>query len=374
MKEELMKYDFQLSDFAYELPQNLIAKTPASPRDSAKLLVLDKNKKIVKHKIFKELTDFLEKGDVLVVNETKVLPARLIGKKSDTSGKIEFFLLEEISPNLWKVLSKPAKRAKVGAEFVFGENELFGKVKEVLEGAERIVEFFSESNFWEALEKVGKTPLPPYIKREVNETDKKEYQTVYAKNLGAVAAPTAGLHFTDKLLDEIKAKGIKVLPLTLHVGAGTFKPVSVKNIEEHKLHTEYFEIPKSTSEKIVECRKQGNKIFAVGTTSVRTLESATEFVNNELSFKTLSGKTDIFIFPPYKFKAVDGLITNFHLPHSTLLMLVSALTTRDFIIQAYETAVKENYRFYSYGDAMLILNSKVSETTPAKTPNPFPST
>ncbi|KAA3605836.1 MAG: tRNA preQ1(34) S-adenosylmethionine ribosyltransferase-isomerase QueA [Calditrichaeota bacterium] len=349
-----MKTNLRLSDFVYELPENLIAKTPASPRDSAKLLVLDKNQKTIEHKIFKDLTDFLEKGDVLIVNETKVLPARLIGKKTDTGGKIEFFLLEEISPNLWKVLSKPAKRAKVGTKFVFGKNELFGKVKEVLEGAERVVEFSSELNFWEALEKVGKTPLPPYIKREVDENDKNEYQTVYAKNLGAVAAPTAGLHFTDRLLEEIKAKGIEILPLTLHVGAGTFKPVSAENIEEHKMHTEYFEIPKHTAEKVLECRKRGNKIFAVGTTSVRTLESATEIVNKELTFKILSGKTDIFIFPPYKFKAVDGLITNFHLPHSTLLMLVSALSTRDFMIKAYETAVQEDYRFYSYGDAMLI--------------------
>lgn len=349
-----MKTNLQLSDFAYELPENLIAKTPASPRDSAKLLVIDKKQETIQHKIFKDLTDFLEKGDVLVVNETKVLPARLIGKKSDTGGKIEFFLLEEISPNFWKVLSKPAKRAKIGTEFIFGENELFGEVKEVLEGAERIVEFSAKTNFWEALEKVGKTPLPPYIKREVDETDKNEYQTVYAKNLGAVAAPTAGLHFTDRLLEEIKAKGIEILPLTLHVGAGTFKPVSVEKIEEHKMHTEFFEIPQKTADKIIECRKRGNKIFAVGTTSVRTLESATEIVNNELTFRTPSGKTDIFIFPPYQFKAVDGLITNFHLPHSTLLMLVSALATRDFMIQAYETAVQENYRFYSYGDAMLI--------------------
>ncbi|MCC7431766.1 tRNA preQ1(34) S-adenosylmethionine ribosyltransferase-isomerase QueA [bacterium] len=342
----------ETKDFDYKLPENLIAKFPVSPRDSSRLLVLDKKKQTYKHKIFHEIFDFLSSGDVLVINETKVLPARLFAKKEETGAKIEVLLLEEISLNCWKTFAKPAKRLKTGTVLNFSEN-LKGTVTKIFDEGER--EIFFSGSFWEEIEKIGKIPLPPYVLREANEKDKETYQTVYAKKRGAIAAPTAGLHFTNELLEKIRAKGVKILPLTLHVGAGTFKPVSVEKITEHKMHSEFFEIPQETATEISACKERGNKVFVVGTTSVRALESATSVKNGKLEFVRLSGKTEIFIFPPYSFKVADAIVTNFHLPFSTLLMLVSAFAGKDFVLEAYKFAVQENYRFYSYGDAMLLI-------------------
>lgn len=339
----------KLSDFYYELPQELIAQEPAAQRDQSRLLVLDKISGDIEHKSFKDIISYLNSGDCLVLNNTRVIPARLFGVKEGTLGKIEFVLLKRIDRDTWEVILKPGKKAKPGSRFVFGSGELIGEVIEIVDDGNRIVKFHYEGIFEQILDKLGNMPLPPYITKKLE--DKERYQTVYSKEKGSAAAPTAGLHFTNDLLDAIRNKGIKVVFVTLHVGLGTFRPVKVQNILEHKMHSEYFEIPEETADIINDTRQKGGKIIAVGTTTSRTLESCTDdsgLVNSR------SGWTDIFIYPGYKFKIVDSLITNFHLPESTLIMLISAFAGRENVLSAYKMAVSEEYRFFSFGDAMLI--------------------
>lgn len=338
-----------VKDFYFDLPEELIAQHPAEKRDESRLMVLNKNSGEIEHKHFKDILMYLNPGDCLVLNNTRVLPARLIGSKEGTGGKIEFLLLKRIDKDKWETLVKPGKKAKVGSEFIFGNGELRAKVVDIGEEGSRIVEFEYKGIFEEVLDKLGQMPLPPYIKERLS--DKERYQTVYSKEVGSAAAPTAGLHFTEELLEKIKAKGVKVAFLTLHVGLGTFRPVKVDKIEEHHMHSEYYCMSKETADIINETKNAGGRIIAVGTTSSRTLETIGE-ENGTVSEK--SGWTDIFIYPGYKFKVVDALITNFHLPESTLIMLVSALAGRENIMNAYNTAVKEKYRFFSFGDAMFI--------------------
>ncbi|WP_102400535.1 tRNA preQ1(34) S-adenosylmethionine ribosyltransferase-isomerase QueA [Haloimpatiens massiliensis] len=338
-----------VKDFYFDLPEELIAQHPAEKRDESRLMVLNKNSGEIEHKHFKDILMYLNPGDCLVLNNTRVLPARLIGSKEGTGGKIEFLLLKRIDRDKWETLVKPGKKAKVGSEFIFGNGELKAKVVDIGEEGSRIVQFKYDGIFEEVLDRLGQMPLPPYIKEKL--TDKERYQTVYSKEVGSAAAPTAGLHFTEELLEKIKAKGVKVAFLTLHVGLGTFRPVKVDKIEEHHMHSEYYSMSKETADIINETKKAGGRIIAVGTTSSRTLETIGE-ENGIVSEK--SGWTDIFIYPGYKFKVVDALITNFHLPESTLIMLVSALAGRENIMNAYNTAVKEKYRFFSFGDAMFI--------------------
>ena len=341
----------KLDDFDYELPEELIAQTPLTDRSSSKMLVLNKNTGEIEHKHFKEMINYLNKGDTLVLNDTKVIPARLIGEKEDTKAVIEVLLLKNIEGNIWESLCKPAKRVKLGTVISFGDGSLKAKCVEIGEEGIRRFELIYSGVLYEILDKLGTMPLPPYIHEQLK--DQNRYQTVYAKNIGSAAAPTAGLHFTEELLKEIKEKGINVVYLTLHVGLGTFRPVNVENILEHHMHSEYYEISKETCDIINETKKKGNRVVVVGTTSVRVLETvATKY--NEL--KEDSGWTDIFIYPGYKFKIVDNLITNFHLPKSTLVMLVSALAGRENILNAYKEAIKEKYRFFSFGDSMFIIN------------------
>lgn len=336
-------------EFNYYLPEELIAQHPLEKRDSSKLMVVNKDSLELEHKSFSDLIQYFKSGDVLVLNNTRVLPARLIGEKKGTNSRIELLLLQRIDKNSWETLVKPGKKAREGSTFTFGEGILTGEIKEVLENGNRIINFQYEGIFEEILDKLGEMPLPPYIK-EVLE-DKERYQTVYSKEEGSAAAPTAGLHFTEKLLKDIEEMGVNIAYLTLHVGIGTFRPVKVEVIEEHKMHSEYYCLSKETANIINEGKKRGSKIIAVGTTSCRTLET----LGNEEGFvKEGSGYTDIFIYPGYKFKVVDNLITNFHLPESTLLMLVSTLASYDTIKNAYETAVEMKYRFFSFGDAMFI--------------------
>lgn len=339
----------QLEDFDYYLPEELIAQTPLEKRDSSKLLVLDKVTGKVEHKRFPNILDYMKKGDTLVLNDTKVLPARLIGIKEETGAVIEVLLLKDMQNDTWECLTKPAKRVHVGTIISFGNGEL--KAKCIYEGEEGIrkYELVYDGILLEILEKLGTMPLPPYIHEKLD--DQSRYQTVYAKNLGSSAAPTAGLHFTKELLDKIKEKGINITYVTLHVGLGTFRPVQEENILDHKMHTEYYEMSEDTARILTETRKNGNKIIAVGTTSVRTLET---IMNKYGEFRKCSGTTDIFIYPGYEFKGIDYLITNFHLPKSTLVMLVSALAGREKILNAYQEAVKNKYRFFSFGDSMLI--------------------
>ncbi|WP_027625911.1 tRNA preQ1(34) S-adenosylmethionine ribosyltransferase-isomerase QueA [Clostridium lundense] len=339
----------QAKDFDYYLPEELIAQCPLEKRDEARLMVLDRESGEIKHKIFKDIIDYLNPGDCLVLNDTRVLPARLIGEKEDTHGKIEFLLLKRIDKDTWETLVKPGKRAKIGTKFSFGEGELKAEVIDIGEEGSRIVKFEYEGIFEEVLDRLGQMPLPPYIKEKLE--DKEQYQTVYSKEQGSAAAPTAGLHFTEELLQRIKDKGINLAFLTLHVGLGTFRPVKVEEIEEHHMHSEYYRMTKETAELINNTKKAGKRVIAVGTTSCRTLET----IGNEAGeVREQSGWTDIFIYPGYKFRIVDALITNFHLPQSTLVMLVSALSGRDKIINAYNIAVKDKYRFFSFGDAMFI--------------------
>jgi len=339
----------KLSEFYYELPQELIAQEPLSDRSKSRLMVLDKNTGDVKHDIFENIIRYLNPGDCLVLNDTRVIPARLIGVKEGTGGKIEFVLLHQVGKNRWEVILKPGRRAKVGSRFIFGNAELKAEIKEIVNDGNRIVEFEYEGIFEEVLDKLGEMPLPPYITKKLK--DKERYQTVYSKHSGSAAAPTAGLHFTPELLERIKQKGVTIAFLTLHVGLGTFRPVKVENIQEHKMHSEFYVVSKETAEIINSCRKKGGRVIAVGTTSCRTLET----VADENGYvEAGSGWTDIFIYPGYKFKAVDALITNFHLPESTLLMLVSALAGRENILRAYWIAIEEKYRFFSFGDAMFI--------------------
>jgi S-adenosylmethionine:tRNA ribosyltransferase-isomerase len=338
------------SDFYYDLPKELIAQTPIEPRDASRLLVMDRLSGEITHKHFYDIIDFLEPGDCLIANDSRVLPARIYGTKKDTGANVEFLLLKQVENNKWETLCKPGKKAKVGTSFVFGDNIMTATVVEVKDDGNRVVEFESEENFFSALDKIGQMPLPPYITEKLQ--DKERYQTVYSDELGSAAAPTAGLHFTKELMKKIEDKGIKIGYVTLHVGLGTFRPVKVDDVTKHKMHSEHYEVPAETAELIKETKKNGGRVIAVGTTSCRTLESvATEYGEVVPS----EGWTDIFIYPGYKFKVLDGLITNFHLPESTLIMLVSAFSGYDNIMNAYKTAVDEKYRFFSFGDAMLIV-------------------
>ena len=336
-------------DFYYELPEELIAQDPLEDRSSSRLLVLDKETGAFSHHVFKEITEYLHEGDCLVINDTKVIPARLIGSKVETNAKIEVLLLKRKENNVWETLVKPGKKAKVGAKISFGDGLLMGEVIDVVEEGIRLIKFDFDGNFEEILDQLGQMPLPPYITHQLE--DKNRYQTVYATHTGSAAAPTAGLHFTPELLEEIKAKGVDIARVTLHVGLGTFRPVKVDEITEHHMHSEFFMIDEEAAEKINRAKETGHRVICVGTTSCRTVESAAD-ENGHLEAK--SGWTQIFIYPGYKFKVLDCLITNFHLPESTLIMLVSALAGREHVLVAYEEAVKERYRFFSFGDAMFI--------------------
>jgi len=338
-----------VSDFHYHLPEELIAQTPIKERDTSRLMVLNRKRQTIEHKIFKDILDYLQPGDCLVRNITKVIPARLYGIKVDTKVPVEFLLLKQIEKEEWEVMVRPGRRLKKGAKVEFGEGLLQAEIMECMENGNRRVHFTYEGIFNELLDQIGLMPLPPYIHEKLKERDR--YQTVYAQNEGSAAAPTAGLHFTEELLEKIRAKGVKIANVTLHVGIGTFRPVKVEKIEDHQMHTEHFYIKKEDAEIINQTKKQGGRIIAVGTTSCRVLET---IAKEDGTVEEIEGDTNIFIYPGYKFKCLDALITNFHLPESTLLMLVSALAGRDFVMKAYEEAVKENYRFFSFGDAMYI--------------------
>ena len=337
------------SDFYYDLPEELIAQDPLEDRASSRLLVLNKKTGEIEHTIFKNIKNYLKKGDCLVINNTKVIPARLIGEKEGSGGKVEFLLLKKISLDTWEIIVKPGKKARGGARVSFGGGLLTAEVIEVLPYGNRIVKFFYDGVFENVLDKLGQMPLPPYITHALK--DKNRYQTVYAKNDGSAAAPTAGLHFTKELLTEIKEMGVYIAELTLHVGLGTFRPVKVDDVESHVMHSEYYKIDEENAEIINNAKKNGGRIISVGTTSTRVLETVAD-ENGHMTAK--SGETKIFIYPPYKYKIVDALITNFHLPESTLLMLVSALAGKENIDRAYKQAVEMKYRFFSFGDAMFI--------------------
>ena len=340
----------KLSDFNYHLPEELIAQDPLLKRSDSRLMVLNRETGSIEHRAFHNIIEYLNPGDCLVVNETKVLPARLIGVKEGTGASIEVLLLKRVDDRVWETLVKPGKKARPGTRISFGEGKLVGEVMDVVEEGNRLVRFEYEGIFEEVLDELGQMPLPPYITHALE--DKNRYQTVYAKHTGSAAAPTAGLHFTEELLEQIEEKGVKIARVTLHVGLGTFRPVKVENILEHHMHSEFYMIDEEAAEIINTTKKNGGKIISVGTTSTRTLESVAD--ENGL-VKPCSGWTEIFIYPGYKFKIVDKLITNFHLPESTLLMLVSALYDREKILEAYEEAVEEKYRFFSFGDAMFIM-------------------
>ena len=339
----------QLSDFYYDLPQELIAQDPLLKRDNSRLMVLNREEGTIEHKHFYDVISYLKEGDCLVINDTKVIPARLIGEKEGTGAAIEVLLLKRLDDCTWETLVKPGKKARVGARIIFGGGKLVGEVIDIVEEGNRIVRFEYEGIFEEILDELGQMPLPPYITHKLE--DKNRYQTVYAEHEGSAAAPTAGLHFTKELLEEIKGKGIKIAHVTLHVGLGTFRPVKEDNILDHHMHSEFFMIDEEAAEKINRAKETGHRVICVGTTSCRTVESAAD-ENGHLEAK--SGWTQIFIYPGYKFKVLDCLITNFHLPESTLIMLVSALAGREHVLAAYEEAVKERYRFFSFGDAMFI--------------------
>lgn len=337
-------------DFYYELPQELIAQTPLEPRDSSKMLILDRKSGNIEHKHFYNLIDLLNKGDCLILNDSRVLPARIFGTKEDTGANVEFLLLRQIENNTWEALAKPGKKAKVGTKFIFGDGIMTGTVRDVTNEGNRIIEFVSEENIYSTLDKIGQMPLPPYITEKL--MDKERYQTVYSNELGSAAAPTAGLHFTKELLQKIKDKGVNIGYVTLHVGLGTFRPVKVEEITDHKMHSEHYEIPQETATLIKKTKAQNKRVIAVGTTSCRTLESV---ASEHGEIKACDGFTDIFIYPGYNFKVLDGLITNFHLPESTLIMLVSAFCGYENTMNAYKVAVEEKYRFFSFGDSMVIL-------------------
>lgn len=336
-------------DFYYELPEELIAQDPLEDRSSSRLLVLDKESGAVSHHVFKDVIDYLNEGDCLVINDTKVLPARLIGAKVGTDAKIEVLLLKRKENNIWETLVKPGKKAKIGTKISFGDGLLMGEVVDIVEEGNRLIQFTYEGIFEEILDRLGQMPLPPYITHHLE--DKNRYQTVYAEHTGSAAAPTAGLHFTSELLEKIEKKGVDIARVTLHVGLGTFRPVKVDEITDHHMHSEFFQIEEEAATKINRAKDAGKKVICVGTTSCRTVESAADETGH---LKACSGWTEIFIYPGYQFKVLDSLITNFHLPESTLVMLVSALAGREYVLAAYEEAVKERYRFFSFGDAMLI--------------------
>lgn len=343
----------KVSDFDYFLPQELVAQVPVEPRDMSRLMLIDKRKGEIFHNYFRNLPDFLNEGDVLVLNKTKVIPARLIGSKEGTKARIEVLLLNRLEQDRWEVLLKPGKRLKPGQSVLFGDGLLKGELVEVKADGNRIVKFYYKGIFEELLDKLGKMPLPPYIKRELQEQGR--YQTVYAKESGSAAAPTAGLHFTEELLDTVRQKGVEILETLLHVGLGTFRPVKTENIRDHQMHSEYYQLDEYTAQRINLAKKEGRRVIAVGTTVVRTLETAANNFGPEREIlSSAQGWTDIFIYPGYTFRIVDALITNFHLPRSTLIMLVSAFSGRDLILKAYESAVKERYRFFSFGDCMFI--------------------
>ena len=339
-----------VEEFDYDLPESLIAQTPLKDRDQSRLLVLGRNSGNIEHKHFKDVINYLETGDTLVLNDTRVMPARLFGLKEETGAKVEMLMLTRIENNDWEVLLKPAKRIKVGNKLSFGEGKIIAECIEELDKGGRIMRLHYEGILEERLNELGEMPLPPYIKERLDDPDR--YQTVYAKESGSAAAPTAGLHFTDELLDEIRAKGINIAFITLHVGLGTFRPVSVEDINDHEMHSEYYQMTQETANLLNQTKKEGHRIISVGTTSTRTLETIRRDYNE---FVAVSGWTDIFIYPGFTYKAIDGLITNFHLPKSTLVMLVSAFSSRENILNAYKEAVKLEYRFFSFGDAMLII-------------------
>ncbi|HIT66578.1 MAG TPA: tRNA preQ1(34) S-adenosylmethionine ribosyltransferase-isomerase QueA [Candidatus Merdisoma merdipullorum] len=338
------------SDFYYELPQELIAQDPLEDRSSSRLLVLDRKTGEMEHRVFRDIKEYLRPGDCLIVNDTKVIPARLMGVKEDTGAGIEVLLLKRKADNVWETLVKPGRKARPGARIVFGDGLLKGEVLEIAEEGNRLIRFEYEGIFEEILDKLGQMPLPPYITHQLK--DRNRYQTVYAKHDGSAAAPTAGLHFTPELLKEIEEKGVKLAHVTLHVGLGTFRPVKVEDVAEHHMHSEYYVVEEEQARLINETKAAGGRVICVGTTSCRTLESAAD---ENGTLHPGSGWTDIFIYPGYRFKIMDGLVTNFHLPESTLLMLVSAFADKETIMKAYEEAVRERYRFFSFGDAMLIL-------------------
>lgn len=338
------------SDFYYDLPQELIAQEPLKDRSSSRLLVLHRDSGEIEHKIFRDVKDYLKKGDCLVINDTKVMPARLIGARKNTGARVEILLLVRKDMDTWEVLTYPGKKAKPGDVIVFGDGRLEAEILEVIEGGNRIVKFRYDGVFETILDELGEMPLPPYITHKLE--DKNRYQTVYAVHEGSAAAPTAGLHFTKELLEEIKEMGVEIAHVTLHVGLGTFRPVKVEDVTNHEMHSEYYAVEQAEADKINNARKNGGRIISVGTTSTRTLESVTD--ENGVVHAG-SGWTKIFIYPGYKFKAVDCLITNFHLPESTLIMLVAAMVGREKILETYETAVREKYRFFSFGDAMFIV-------------------
>ena len=338
------------SDFFYDLPEELIAQDPLEDRTASRLLVLNRETGAVEHKIFSDVIDYLNEGDCLVINNTRVIPARLIGEKEGTGGKVEVLLLKRRANDVWETLVKPGKKLKPGAKITFGDGRLRAEVLEVVEEGNRLVKFHYEGIFEEILDSLAEMPLPPYITHKLE--DKEMYQTVYAKFDGSAAAPTAGLHFTKELLNKIEAKGIKIASITLHVGLGTFRPVKVDDVNNHHMHTEWYEVNAEAADIINETKRNGGRVICVGTTSCRTIESVAD-ENGYMKAKT--GETDIFIYPGYKFKVMDGLITNFHLPESTLVMLVSAFAGKENVLSAYETAVKEKYRFFSFGDAMILI-------------------
>ena len=350
--------DIQLNvnDYDFELPEELIAQVPLLDRTSSRLLVLDRETGDIEHRHFRDVLDYLNEGDALVVNDSRVLPARLFGAKQETGGKVELLLLKQTEDDVWEALVKPAKKVRVGSIVEFGDGLLRAEcVEELPEGGRRF-KFDYDGIFYEILDELGTMPLPPYIREQLDDQDR--YQTVYARERGSAAAPTAGLHFTEELLEAAKAKGVRLIPLTHHVGLGTFRPVTADSIEEHTMHSEYFELSAESASALREIRANGGRIFAVGTTSTRTLET---IMRDHGDFVESSGWTDIFIYPGVELKAIDGLITNFHLPKSTLVMLVSAFATRDIILHAYRTAVAERYRFFSFGDAMLITRKEVTK-------------
>ena len=339
------------SDFYYNLPEELIAQTPVTPRDHSRLMVVDRKSGAITHRHFYNLFDILQKGDLLVMNDSRVLPARLYGEKVDNGTFIEFLLLEQKGDKLWEIICRPGKKAKVGTKFSFGGGKLLAEVVEVKPDGNRIVQFSCDGNFYTVLDEIGQMPLPPYITKKLE--DKERYQTVYSRELGSAAAPTAGLHFTKEMLQALREKGVETAFVTLHVGLGTFRPVKEDDVLQHKMHSEHYHLPQETVDKILQTKQNGGRVIAVGTTSCRTLEAvATE---HDGKLVAADGYTDIFIYPGYQFKVLDGLVTNFHLPESTLIMLVSALLGYEKTMHAYDVAVKERYRFFSFGDAMCIL-------------------
>lgn len=344
---------YKTSDFFYNLPEELIAQTPVEPRNSSRLLKVSRETGEIKHDHFYNLCDYLKKGDLLVLNDSRVLPARLYGVKCDNNTFIEFLLLEQKGNMTWDIICRPAKKAKIGTEFSFGDGKLIAKVIATGEDGNRTVEFRCDGNFFATLDEIGQMPLPPYIKEKLE--NKERYQTVYSREVGSAAAPTAGLHFTPEQLEQIKSMGVNIAYVTLHVGLGTFRPVKVDSITEHHMHSEHYYMPAETATLIADAKKDGNRVISVGTTSCRTLESVAEFFGKIEAGKEYDGYTDIFIYPPHEFKVIDGLITNFHLPESTLIMLVSAFLGYENTMNAYKIAVEEKYRFFSFGDSMAIL-------------------